>query len=188
MGPLVPLIAANIQEHLIMKFQESVAGTVAGNQGEAPQQGAPTEAIVAQAAQKVADQNRRIMELEQTAPDTARAKLADAEMQRVINETTQLENEIEDKVYERNKEALEMSFNKYKLELQEQNKLMIAELQAQNEQYKLKLKEMNDLMKSASQIVATADLEGKRLKSAEKKNWFGGTKKEKPTTTPPPTE
>jgi hypothetical protein len=89
MGPMIPIIQANIQEHIILKFQEQVSGTVAQDPNVTPESGV-NEQIVAQAAQRVAQTNARMAELEAIGPDAAKNKIADAELIKARNDSMQI--------------------------------------------------------------------------------------------------
>lgn len=153
---IAPLIQANIQEHMVLKFKTEVAGTVAGQE-----QGQPgmEEMLVAQAAQNVAQKNQRMQELEAQGPDTARNKLADAELFKVMNESRKMQVEAEDKVVQRTFDALKLQIDKYA----EDNKLVIAEMQAQAKAQETQLKQMGDLLKQALDLKANAEQQNKQL-------------------------
>ncbi len=153
---LVPVIQANIQEHMVLKFQTEIAGTVAQGQ---PQQGQLEEAIVAQAAQQVAQKNQKLAELQAVGPDEARNKLADAELQRVMNESIKLESEIQDKIVKRTFDSLKLELQKYA----EDNKLLIAEMQTQAKLHTDQMKQMNDLVQQALQLKSVAETQDKQL-------------------------
>lgn len=148
MASLVPLIQANIQDHVTMKFKESVYGLSGAAQGVAP-----NEQVLAQAAQKVSQQNQEIMQLRQEAPDAARNKLADAEVQRVYNESKKLEAEIMDSVYKRSYDAMKLELEKYKIEL---DFLKTQQAEA-NKAEQTELKELNALLKESMKIKAAAE-------------------------------
>ncbi len=90
---LAPIIQANIQEHALLKFRESVSGVVAqtGNQASPDQQAMDSEMVVAQAAQRVAQMNAQIQELQAKGIDEAKNKIADAELLRAQNEGRDLQ-------------------------------------------------------------------------------------------------
>ncbi len=161
MQPVIPRIMANIQEHQVLKFKEMIAANVA--MGGA--QGTPEEAVVAQAAQKVTQQNQRIAQLEAQSPDTARAKLADAEVQRVANETRELEAELEDRIVERSQKSLQISLDKYKAELAANTQVIIAGMQQQADQHQTQMKEMMALLQESMQIKAAAETTDKQVEA-----------------------
>jgi hypothetical protein len=172
MMPVLPIIQANIQEHVVLKFQTQIAGAAAQSDGQA--QGTPQEAIVAQAAQRVQQQNQRIAELEAVGPDEARNKLADAELQRVINETKKLEMETEDMVVQRSYDAMELQLKK----LSEDYKLLIAQMGNQQKASDTQQKQMADLTKEAMKLKAAAESQEKQLKVQKESSNNG----DKPTT------
>lgn len=143
MQNLVPIIQANIQEHQMLKFKEDTLGAVAGDQS-----GAPPEAVIAQAAQQVSQQNQRIQELEAIGPDEARSRLADAEVSRVQNESLKLQADIKDQQVQRNLDAVKLELDKYR----EDNKLLIAQMQETNKQAQVQMKEMSSILKEAEKI------------------------------------
>lgn len=151
---LVPVIQANIQEHMLLKFQEEMSATVATGEVQAPQ-----EAIIGMAAQNVAQKNQKLAELEAQSPDQARNKLADAEVQRVINESRKLEIEAEDKLVQRMYDALELQLKKYA----EDNKVLIAELQTQVKAQESGMKELNSFLKESAKIKAAAESQEKQI-------------------------
>jgi len=143
MAPLVPLIQANIQEHIILKFKEQTAALAAS--GEA--QGSTEEQIVAQAAQKLQQQSQRLMELEAQGPDTARNKLADAELLRVSNETAKLEAETMATNAELTLKAMQLQLTK----LKEDNKMLIAGIKQESAQSKQTMDQVEDLLELAEE-------------------------------------
>lgn len=165
---IAPRIQANIQEHMILKFQEEIAAMA--STGEA--QGQDQQAVISMAAQKLAQKNQQMQQLQAQSPDEARNKLADAEIQRVINETRKLEIETEDKIVERSFKALELELKKYS----EDNKVLIAEMQAQVQSTQTQMKEMMSLLKESQKIKAAAEQQDKQLEVQAKEK----TSKEKP--------
>lgn len=148
MAPLVPLVQANIQDHVTMKFKESVYGIAGAAQGQTP-----NEQVLAQAAQKVSQQNQEIARLNQESPDSARNKLADAEIQRVYNESKKLEAEITDSVYKRSYDAMKLELEKYKIEL---DFLKTQQAEAHKAE-QTELKELNAMLKESMKIKAAAE-------------------------------
>lgn len=151
MQNVIPLIQANIQEHMVMKFQEGIQGTLE-NAGVGTQ-GGDNPAIVAQAAQRIAQTNQRMAELEQQAPDTARNKLADAEVLRVMNEQRRLDSEIEDKLVQRMFDAMKLELDKYKTDMN----IAVQQMQAANKAREEEMKTIADLLTEASKIKQAAE-------------------------------
>jgi hypothetical protein len=164
MQPVIPRIQANIQEHIILKFQEAIAGTAA--QSPKPNQPGMEQAIVTQAAQKVAAQNQEIAKLKLEAPDAARMKLADAEVMRVTNEARKLEADMQNSIAKNTFDALKLELDKYKTDMQ----LTIAQLNAQTQTQQTQMKEMMDLLKESMQIKAAAEQGDKQLANQQLTN------------------
>lgn len=144
MQNIVPIIQANIQEHLILKFQEQTAGTVAS--GGIDSQGATSEQqVVAMAAQKVAQMNQQMAELQAKGPDEARNKLADAELLRVLNESARSESETKLKQAGLTLDALRLELEK----LKEDNKMLLAGVEAQNKQTQDAMNNIQELLQIA---------------------------------------
>lgn len=141
MGPILPVIQANIQEHVILKFQQSIAGNLNGQQQA-------SEALMAQAAEKVAQTNARLAELEAIGPDEARNKIADAELQRVLNESHKIQAEIDDKVSQRVFDEMKLVLEKYKIDMDSAK----AEMQEANKKQAAEVKQMGDLLKESMKI------------------------------------
>jgi hypothetical protein len=158
MQAVLPVIQANIQEHIILKFQTEVAGTVAQTPGA---EGSTEEAIVAQAAQQVSQKNQKLAELEAQGPDAARNKLADAEIQRVLNESRKLELEIDDKNFDRMVASMELQLKKYA----EDNKLLIAEMQTQAKLHTEQMASMQALIQQAFDLKAQAEGQDKDIQT-----------------------
>jgi len=158
MGNIAPLIQANIQEHFVLKFIAQVSGEVSGMQ---EQQGAPPEMVVAQAAQKIAQNNARLQELEEKGVDSARNKLADAELQRAVNDSTRIEVDTQDKVYNRTYDAVKLDLEKYKTELKFITDQMKAQAAAQQTQFKEMSAIMKESLKMKAQIEAQHNIDDK---------------------------
>lgn len=156
--PLSPVIQANIQEHMLLKFQETIAGTVASIPPEQVQQG-KEQFVTAQAAQKVAQTNQQLAAAQAQSPDQARMILAKADAQRASNETLELQEKIKNDAAERQFKALELSLNKYQTDTQ----MAIAQMNAQAKAQSDQMKQMMDLMKESMQIKATAESQDKNL-------------------------
>lgn len=152
MAPVVPILQANIREHMIMKFKEAIVGTVeAGGNPE----GMMEKALIAQAAQQVSQTNAKLQDLQAKGPDEARNKLADAEVQRAINETRRLEIDAEDKVVQRTYDALKIELERYS----ENNKLLIAEMQHNQKLQGDQLKNIADIITKSMEIKSKAESE-----------------------------
>lgn len=150
MQMVAPVLQANIQEHLILKFQESVQGTL---QSEGQDPSAANEQVIAQAAQKVAQTNQRLMQLEQEGVDAAKTKLADAELIRAQNEG----RELQAKMTKDNSDQL-MDYMRFNLEQQkEENRVLI-------EAAKL------DVQVMSNQMVAMQELLNQVLANTQKDN------------------
>ena len=156
MAAIAPIIQANIQEHQILQFQKSIQGTTGQAQSPDP--------LVAQAAQQVSQTNQRLAELEAQGPDTARAKLAEAEVQRAMNESIKLQSDLDQQAYQRNLDAMKLELDKYKTDTQ----LVIAQMQMQNDKLMTELKETTALIKDAAKIEAQALSQDKQMKVQDK--------------------
>lgn len=145
MAPLMPLVQANVQEHLILKFQQSIAGTI-GNQE-------PSQALIAQAAQKVAETNNKMAELEAKGPDEARNKIADAELQKVSLKGLEMQADNLDKEHKRYMEEMKLTLDKYKTDMQ----AAATESQELGKAQSGEMKEMMTLIKESMKIDAAAE-------------------------------
>jgi hypothetical protein len=135
-------IQANIQEHMVLKFQQETRGQMSNEQ-----------ISVAQAAQMVAQNNQRLAELEAQGPDTAKNKLADAELAKVENQRTQIELDAVDRQASRFFESMKLELDKYRSDTQ----LAIAAMQNESQQQQTQLKEMMSLLKESQKIKQTAE-------------------------------
>lgn len=161
MQPIIPKIQANIQEHLLLKFKETVAATAASTPQGDPK--ATTEGfVVAQAAQKVSQTNQQMAQLQAQAPDVARTMLAKSDAQRVVNETIELQEKIKSDAADRHFEALKLSLDKYKTD----TGLLIAQMQSASATQATQMKEMMALLKESMQIKATAESQEKNMESS----------------------
>jgi len=146
MQAIIPIIQANIQEHVILKFQESISGTIAG--GDPNQQ--MNEQIVGQAAQKIAQTNQRLAELEAQGVDGAKNKLADAEVMRAQNEGRKLQLEMQESLFERTLKSMELALKQQA----EENKLVVAAMQAETQQTQAQMKQMSDFVSKAIDVAS----------------------------------
>lgn len=149
MTQIVPLIQANIQEHILMKFKEDVAGTAASGQV----QGSTEEQIVSMAAQRVSQQSQQLAELQAKGVDEARNKLADAEMIRVMNETRKQEADQNFKQSELSLQALKLELEK----LKEDNKMLLAGVEQESKQTQETLGNIKDLLELALEEKRSAE-------------------------------
>ena len=164
MMALAPVITTNIQEHLMLKFKESIAGQAASTpQGP---EGTPEGFIVAQAAQKIAQTNQQMQQLQAQSPDAARDKLATAEVMRVTNEGRKLELEMAKEVSDNNFEAMKLSLDKYKTDTQ----YAIAQMQMATQEQTNQMKEMMSLVKDSMQIKATQSSQEKSQEKSQESN------------------
>jgi hypothetical protein len=150
MGMIAPKIQANIQEHVVMKWQEALAAQADSMQQQTqPANGnAPLEAIMAQAAQKLANTNQRMAQLEAESPDTARTLIAKAELMRVGNETRELEMKGDSEIAKASYDALKLELEKYKIDTQ----VAIEEMKAGMQAKLAELKSTSDIITNAAKI------------------------------------
>jgi hypothetical protein len=169
MQMVIPKIQANIQEHVVLKFAQAVKGTVAND----VQQGVALspEVALAQAAQKVAQTNQKLAELQAQGPDAARNKLADAELMRVANETRKLELDVDNKMMEQAQKQMDAQIKKYAIDMQ----VIVAELQAQTQVQQNQFKEMMSVMTKVFDNASKSTMQTKQLSFNEKQ----ASKKEK---------
>jgi hypothetical protein len=153
-----PLVQANIQEHMLLKFQESIAGTAA----ESGQQGDLTEQIVAQNAQKVAQQNQKIAEMEGQSPDVARSKLAEAEYLRALNEGRRQQADFALDSAEMGLKAFELRFKTW----QEENKMALAGLKEENSKAQADLKNTSALLNKILETLNSQKIADKQVEAA----------------------
>ena len=153
---IVPLIQSNIQEHMLLKF-ETQASAMAAQSGQ--QQQGQEEMVLAQAAQQISQMNQKMAQMQAQGPDTARNKLADAELQRVQNETAKLQIDQANKETDRLYDAIKLQLTKYA----EDNKVAIAEMQTQMKAKDTELKQMTDLLKQAITLKASSESQEKNL-------------------------
>ena len=149
MGPKVPIIQANIQEHMVLKFQQETRGMMTNEQ-----------ISVAQAAQQVASTNQELQDLRAKGPDEARNKLADAELARVMNESKRLEVDTMNKQVDNFFKSMKLELDKYKTDTQ----LLISQMQTESQNQREQLKELMDVLKESSKIQAAAE----NLKAVDK--------------------
>lgn len=153
-----PAIQANIQEHMLLKFQEGIAGT-AQNDGAAQL----NEQIIAQSAQKLAQQNQQLAAAQQQAPDAARNKLADAEYLRALNEGRKQEAEfILDKV-----ELSLKAFDAQLERLKEENKMALAGIKEENVKSQADVKNTTTLLNKALEVMNSQKIADKQIQAAE---------------------
>jgi hypothetical protein len=174
MATLVPVIQSNIQEHTILMFKQNVQGT-AQQAGVDPQQ-AQSEQVQAMAAQRVAQTNARMAELEQQSPDEARNKLADAEVMRVVNESRKLEQEVINQQAQRTFEAMKLELEKYKIDMDS----MKTQLQEENKAQQTQLKEMSGLLKEALKLQDAAEARKEQRKTLTLNNNDGTNTQDSP--------
>jgi len=155
-----PLIQANIQEHMMLKFQEGVAG-MAVNIG---QQGGVTEQIVAQSAQKIAQQNQQLMQMQEQSPDAARDKLAKAELIRALNEGRRQEADFLLDGAELNLKALQVEIERMK----EENKMILAGVREENIKTQNELKNATTMLNQALSNINSQQIADKQILAAEK--------------------
>ena len=137
MQSVLPLIQANIQEHVLLQYGEMIEGATQG-------QGSMDEKIAAQAAQKIAQDNARLQELEEQGIDSAKNKVAEAELLRAQAETARVQSNASSKVFEDELNAMKHLLEKEK----EENRLIIAALQEETKRAANEAKEQSEMMKT----------------------------------------
>lgn len=135
MQNIAPVIQANIQEHMVLEFVQNVQGQ---------QQVDPASANPVLAAQKVSQQNQKMAEIEaQGGPDSAKEKLADAELLKAMNESKRVANEAIVDQAELTLKAMQLQIE----QLKEDNKMVIAGLQNDMAKYQTEIKLYGDMLK-----------------------------------------
>lgn len=173
---LIPMIQANIQEHVILRFREQVSGQIAldGSDPEIQGQQAENEQIVAQAAQKLAANNQRLTELEEKGVDSVKTKLADAALLSANTEAQKAKADIiNDRV-----DNMVKAFNTQLEAIKEQNKLLIAGINAEATNQKQQMQEISKLVQKLFDSEMQRENTSAQMQMAEKKE--AGQKKEKP--------
>lgn len=166
-----PILQANIQEHMVLKFQESIAGTA----GASP--AAMDEQLIAQAAQKVAQTNQQLAQAQEQSPDAARTKLAEAEYLRAINEGRKIQGEFSISQAELSLKALGVQVER----LKEENKMALAGLKEENAKVQSDLKNATALMNKALETMNSQKIADKQILAAEARANTSAKNKKGPT-------